>query len=212
MPTGGLIPFAGASAPSGWLLCNGASLNATASPEYAALFSVIGTTYGGSSIAAFNVPDLRGRSPMGAGTGTGGGTSGAAGSVPAGGVGLTNRVLGAWVGDERSQNHNHTGTTSGHSADHSHSGTTSNPSANHSHGMGRTFDTSAYGWNIFGGGAGWTLPANSNTGGVSEWHTHTLTTGGVSANHTHTFTTSAYSAGTSENMMPALVTNFIIKT
>lgn len=60
-PTGSLIAFAGSSAPSGWLICNGASLSTTV---YAALFAVIGYTYGGSG-SSFFVPNLKGRVPVG---------------------------------------------------------------------------------------------------------------------------------------------------
>lgn len=56
-PTGMLAPFAGASAPTGWLLCHGQSL---VRADYLDLWNVIGYTYGGSG-ANFNVPDLRGR-------------------------------------------------------------------------------------------------------------------------------------------------------
>lgn len=60
--------FAGTFAPTGWLLCNGAAVSRT---DYAALFDVIGTTYGaGDGSTTFNLPDLRGRVPVGAGTGT----------------------------------------------------------------------------------------------------------------------------------------------
>lgn len=66
VPTGTVMPFAGASAPSGYLLCNGAAVNRTA---YAALFSVIGTSYGsGDGSTTFNVPDLRETTPVGIGT------------------------------------------------------------------------------------------------------------------------------------------------
>lgn len=60
-PAGAVISYAGSSAPTGWLLCAGQSL-LTAS--YAALFSAIGYTYGGSG-ANFNLPDLRGRAVAG---------------------------------------------------------------------------------------------------------------------------------------------------
>ncbi len=63
MPTGSIIGFGG-TAPSGYLLCDGASYDTTAK---AALFAVIGYTYGGSG-ANFNVPDLRGRMSVGKGT------------------------------------------------------------------------------------------------------------------------------------------------
>ena len=57
--------FAGSTAPSGWLLCNGAAVSRT---TYAALFAVIGTTYGsGDGSTTFNLPDLRDRMPIGAG-------------------------------------------------------------------------------------------------------------------------------------------------
>lgn len=51
-------PYAGSSAPSGWLLCNGQAVSRT---TYAALFAVIATTYGtGDGSTTFNIPDLRG--------------------------------------------------------------------------------------------------------------------------------------------------------
>lgn len=59
MPTGAVIPFAGTSAPSGFLFCFGQTLNRVGT--YAALFGVIGTTYGAPSGSTFTVPDLRGR-------------------------------------------------------------------------------------------------------------------------------------------------------
>ena len=55
--------FAGATAPTGWLLCDGAAVSRT---TYAALFAVIGTAYGaGNGSTTFNVPDLKGRTPVG---------------------------------------------------------------------------------------------------------------------------------------------------
>ena len=62
VPVGTIVPFAGpdTNIPSGWLLCNGAVLNATSNPQYAQLFAAIGTSWGGSGVTSFNVPDLRG--------------------------------------------------------------------------------------------------------------------------------------------------------
>lgn len=57
-PVGCVIDFAGSSAPNGWLICGGQSLNRT---TYAALFAVIGTTYGSADGSSFSLPDLRGR-------------------------------------------------------------------------------------------------------------------------------------------------------
>jgi microcystin-dependent protein len=59
--TGIVVPWGSASIPSGFLLCDGQSVSTT---TYAALFAVIGYTYGGSG-ANFNVPDLRDRTVVG---------------------------------------------------------------------------------------------------------------------------------------------------
>jgi microcystin-dependent protein len=63
VPSGTTVPYAGGSAPSGWLLCDGAAVSRT---TYAALFATIGTLFGvGNGSTTFNVPDLRGRFPLG---------------------------------------------------------------------------------------------------------------------------------------------------
>jgi microcystin-dependent protein len=68
LPTGGVSMFAGATAPDGWLLCDGTAVSRT---TYARLYGVIGTTYGsGDGSTTFNLPDLRGRAPYGKGTNT----------------------------------------------------------------------------------------------------------------------------------------------
>lgn len=83
--------------PSGWLICDGTAVSRS---TYSDLFNVIGTTYGvGDGSTTFNVPDLRGRVPIGAGQGSG----------------LTNRTMGQALGEENHQltiselpAHNHT--------------------------------------------------------------------------------------------------------
>ena len=66
IPTGTIIPFAGATIPAGYLLCNGVAVSRT---SYAALFGVISTLYGtGDGTTTFNLPDLRDRFLEGAGT------------------------------------------------------------------------------------------------------------------------------------------------
>lgn len=58
-PAGLVLPYAGSSAPSGYLVCDGSAQSRT---TYATLFGIIGTTYGtGDGSTTFNVPDLRGR-------------------------------------------------------------------------------------------------------------------------------------------------------
>lgn len=67
-PTGMITQFAGATAPNGWLICDGTAVSRT---TYAALFSVIGTSYGaGNGSSTFGIPDLRGRVPVGKNSGT----------------------------------------------------------------------------------------------------------------------------------------------
>ena len=56
---GMLMPYAGATAPTGWLLCFGQAISRT---TYSDLYAVVGTTYGaGDGSTTFNLPDLRGR-------------------------------------------------------------------------------------------------------------------------------------------------------
>lgn len=60
--------FAGNYAPRNWALCDGQLL---AISQYSALFSILGTTYGGDGRTTFALPDLRGRFPMHPGNGPG---------------------------------------------------------------------------------------------------------------------------------------------
>ena len=62
MPTGSIISFAGSSAPTGYLLCDGAAINRQANGSDTPLFTLLGTTYGaGDGSSTYNIPDLRGR-------------------------------------------------------------------------------------------------------------------------------------------------------
>jgi len=60
--------FAGNFAPRGWAFCNGQLLPIS---QNTALFSLIGTTYGGDGRSTTGLPDLQGRAPMGSGRGPG---------------------------------------------------------------------------------------------------------------------------------------------
>ena len=58
VPSGAVEYFAGATAPVGWLVCNGATISRS---TYSDLFAAIGTTYGaGNGSTTFKLPDLRG--------------------------------------------------------------------------------------------------------------------------------------------------------
>lgn len=109
--------FGGNYAPDGWLLCNGQSLPISG---YEPLFALIGTTYGGDGVSTFNIPDLRGRLPVGMGSGPG----------------LTPRQLGQQIGTDsvtltntNMPAHNHTisGTTN--------AATATTPSTNSTYGV-----------------------------------------------------------------------------
>lgn len=68
-PTGIFMPYGAATAPNGWLLCDGAAISRA---TYIRLFNIIGTSYGsGDGSTTFNVPDLRGRVPIGVDVATG---------------------------------------------------------------------------------------------------------------------------------------------
>lgn len=102
IPAGIISSYAGASAPSGWLLCDGSSILRSA---YPGLFTAIGVAWGAADGTHFNVPDLQGRTAIGAGAG----------------AGLTPRALGTYLGQETHQlttaelaSHNHGITDPGH--------------------------------------------------------------------------------------------------
>jgi microcystin-dependent protein len=66
VPAGVISQFAGATAPSGYLLCNGTAVSRT---TYSSLFANIGTAYGaGNGTTTFNLPNFQGRVPVGVGT------------------------------------------------------------------------------------------------------------------------------------------------
>lgn len=71
IPIATMAPYAGSSAPTGWLLCDGSQVSRV---SYKSLFEVVGTTYGaGDGSTTFHIPDLRARFPFGkaaAGTGS----------------------------------------------------------------------------------------------------------------------------------------------
>ncbi|MGN6535217.1 MAG: phage tail protein [Mesorhizobium sp.] len=144
-PLGVVADFAGSTAPAGWLLCYGQAISRT---TYAALFAVIGTTYGtGDGSTTFNVPDCRGR--VSAGRDDMGGTD--AGRL-SGFFGSIARTLGGVLGAAshvltiaQMPSHNH-GSLTGKGGKHSHSYVTATNTAG---GVAAGGSTSA--WNGVGG-------------------------------------------------------------
>ena len=65
---GSIMQFGGNFPPKDWAYCYGQSMSIA---EFSALYSLLGTFYGGDGRVSFNVPDLRGRTAVGAGSGPG---------------------------------------------------------------------------------------------------------------------------------------------
>jgi len=93
MPTGSIMPYAGSSAPTGFLICDGSAKNTTTE---ASLFAVLQYNYGGSG-TSFNIPDLRGRVIAGLDSNSGGFADRLTTSSAAN---LNGRALAATGGDE----------------------------------------------------------------------------------------------------------------
>jgi microcystin-dependent protein len=180
VPEGTVIFYAGSSAPTGFLKCNGAAVNRT---TYATLFAAIGTTYGvGDGSTTFNLPDTRGEFPRFWDDAKG---------VDSG------RTIGSYQ-SEAFVDHTHTGTTAS-GGSHTHTGSTDSQGAH-------THTVSTYS----GGSDGssyiktTTLPSGSpstKTTSSSGTHTHTLTIASATA-HTHTITTGGASTGSGTETRP----------
>ncbi len=168
IPSGVTMPFAGATAPSGFLLCYGQAVSRT---TYADLFAAISTVHGaGDGSTTFNVPDMRGRAVFG--KDDMGGT--AASRVTSGGSGLVGSTLGASGGDELMHQHNHGIADPGHT---------------------HQFTSTSPGSPYVGGYQYATVVNGQNT---------SSSTTGITINNAGT--------GASENIPPAIVMNYIIKT
>ena len=62
-PAGSVVLYGGASAPTGWLICDGSAVSRT---TYSSLFAIISTTFGaGDGSTTFNLPDLQDKFPIG---------------------------------------------------------------------------------------------------------------------------------------------------
>lgn len=183
VPTGVVTPFAGSTAPAGYLLCDGSAVSRT---TYADLFAVIGTTYGaGNGSTTFAVPDLRSRFIAGRGTGT------------------WSDTLAETGGTKDAVVVSHTHTTPSHSHDASIGG------GDHFHTYNVRTDMTAGGSSgspMISNNTGNPNSRNTDIGG----HSHTISvTGGSGA--TIAAPTGAVS-GTDQNLPPYITLNHIIKT
>jgi microcystin-dependent protein len=166
---------------NGWLKCDGRSLSRE---DYAELFEVLGTSFGADDSLTFKLPDLRGR------------VMGCVGQ----GSGLTNRTLGALVGQET-----HT-LISNEIPGHTHTGTT-NSSGSHTHGItdpGHTHSQTTINDDFNSSGAS---PPGfvADSAGTRTWNNINSNTTGITVNsdgsHIHTFTTNSTGGGLPHNNM-----------
>ena len=179
-PPGMVSMFAGLSAPSGWVLCDGSAISRT---TYANLFSAIGTTYGsGDGSTTFNVPNLKGKVPIG--------LDSADSSFDS---------LGETGGHKETQSHTHSGDA------HTHTGTTATEGAHTHNYVDYTPDGGAavnFGSQYTVGG----LTFFTRTTQAGSAHSHTFTTSGASA-----ASTGSFGGGNAGNLQPYIVLNYIIK-
>jgi microcystin-dependent protein len=186
VPPGSLMMYIAAAAPGGWLVCNGSAVSRS---TYAALFAVIGTTYGvGDNATTFNLPDMRGRVPVGSGTG----------------AGLTTRSLGGSGGAET-----HTLSTS-EIPSHSHTGTTdSSGSHTHTHNANNEYPGATL---AFRNGVNTRIDADAGQPNEINLDASVALVIDSAGTHTHTFTTGTTGGGGAHNnMQPYMVVNYIIK-
>ena len=204
--------FAGSTAPTGWLECDG---SAVSREDYATLFAAIGTTWGaGDGSTTFNLPDLRGRGPIGAGAGSG----------------LTSRTLGGRGGSENIQAHTH-GFTNPKIPNHVHTMAHTHPTGSGKNRLiGYLYDANGSGGVSSGVGKVRVTAASSGTNYVPRVanadvdFSGVANTGSSSAANTGNPTSlgnttggavgavSGATTGTSGNMQPFAVVKFIICT
>ena len=191
IPIGGMIAYGGTAAPSGYHLCDGSAVSRT---TFAGLFAVIGTAYGtGDGSTTFNLPDKRGRVSIGKDDMGGS----AANRVTNGGSGITGTTLGASGGNQLTQTHTHAVT------DPTHTHTVTDPNHHHQ----ETFNPNAFGQTAGPGAAG------TATGGptASALNTADAATGVTIAAASTGITIASYGSGTSQNMPPGQIDNWIIR-
>lgn len=197
--------FAGTTAPNGWLICNGAAVSRT---KYARLFSVLGTTYGaGDGSTTFNLPDLRGRFPLGVGTGTATGHTAHALADAGGNENLVvpyhAHYLPALTTGNQSASHSHSSSTSGE-----YIVTTGDSEANNTR---VAYSSSGNRW-VDGQTSQSHFHHRANTGAQSASHTHTIADGKVTkyAPDGDASYVASHDNKAGANMPPYIGINFII--
>jgi microcystin-dependent protein len=150
-PTGSIIDFAGAAAPTGWALCDGQEVSST-DPIYVPLFAVIGTKFGAGAGANFKLPNFQGKMSIGVQDGHLGAANplfNVVGEV--GGVADAVNVAHAHTSPAHAHtvdSHAHTVPAHAHSNDHDHPNVVTDSQGAHAH----TVNGSNLVWALFGSG------------------------------------------------------------
>jgi len=196
MPAGVITQYVGTAAPAGWRLCDGTLYNA-ADTTYARLWAAVGTTYGGSGINSFAVPDMKGRMAVGLSAETEFNLMGKVGGSKVGLQAHDHTYSGTVVANG---SHNH-GAWTDAAGVHAHDiQTRTNDVGTHGHGS-TTRISAASSSNVVND----TAQATSNAAA----HYHGIPT---QANHDHTFSGTVSNVGSaSGNLQPYIVVNYIIK-
>ncbi len=114
VPTGMIAPFGRATAPSGWLICDGSAVSRT---TYADLWTAIGTNFGqGDGSTTFNLPDLRGKFPRGVDGGAGNDPNAATRTAQTTGGNTGDNVGSVQAAQTLNLSHNHAWYTGGSSS------------------------------------------------------------------------------------------------
>jgi microcystin-dependent protein len=225
VPPGFIGPYAGTTAPTGWLLTYGQAVSRT---TYAGLYTAIGTAYGaGDGSTTFNLPDLRGRAPFG--KDDMGGT--AAGRITNAVSGLVATTLGVTGGDQNVGAHGHGVTDLGHThtvidPGHFHTASVSDLGHYHQQGTegiyyannaplygtaGATF-TGNRSWGAATNNQAWVAaPTSTNGTGITVGIVSKVT-GITNVTNTTGLTVNTGGTGASANIPPAIILNYIIKT
>jgi len=198
VPTGGLIPFAGTTAPEGFLLCDGSAVSRT---TYAALFAGIGTMYGaGDGATTFNLPDLRGRAIVGKDD-----MGGVAAGRVTGASGVDGESLGATGGEEV-----HALTTA-EMPSHAHGVV----DPGHSHEIASSLSVSSFVPTVgFGGGSQSGVLSGNGPGGGTVGPIPSAVESSLIATYSTTGITITTSGGgeAHNNVQPSIILNYLIKT
>jgi len=232
-PVGSVTMYAGTSAPTSWLFCDGSAVSRT---TYSALFATLGTTFGvGDGSTTFNVPDMRGRAPIGVGTGTGLTARALAATVGTETHLLTGAQSGTSVHNHTQDAHNHTQNSHNHTQDsHNHTQNSHNHTQDaHNHTQDAHSHLNSSGGNIGGSGSTQKVPSNAAGGTGATTATNQAATAtnqaatatniaatatnqaatatNQSATATNQATAAADASQVHPNMQPSLALNFIIK-